>query len=357
MGIVKNTTLTFEILEPIGNDEGKNSKVFLAKDNQLGAILVVKQITKESLNKLGNRIEDYYNESKALYASRSSYVVEIQYACEDKDNIYLTMPYLKCGSLSKKMDEEYLTVREIIKYSNDILNGLAVIHSKNLVHLDIKPTNILIDDSGRARITDFGLSKFLDVNGLTQQDYSYVFHREPEAYISSSRSVYSDIYQFGVTLYRMCNGNNILNTQLDSLNITSNKLFQQLVMDGEFPVRGMYLPHIQLKLKKIVDKCLKVNPLDRYNNVIEIINDLNNIDDCLDWRYCPNSEYIYCKECSNNKLILVGIKEHNEKYDVICIRRDCNGNNPRKINKYCKNNLNNTSSINEQIKYIIKDIN
>ena len=354
--MVKNTTLTFEILNPIGNNEGKNSAVFLAKDNQLGATLVVKQITKESLERQGISLDDYYNESKALYASKSSYVVEIQYACEDKDNIYLTMPYLKCGSLSKKMDEEYLTIREIVKYSNDILNGLAVIHSKGLIHLDIKPTNILIDDSGKCKITDFGLSRFVDENGFANQDYSYNWHREPESFTASKRSVLSDIYQFGVTLYRMCNGNNILNEQARYLNINSLEKLYKCITDGEFPDRKYYLPHIPSKLRRIIGKCLNINPVDRYENVIEILNDLNSINSCLDWRYCPESEYLYQKICDDKK-ILIEVKEHKRSVDIICIRTDSEGNNPRRMLKYCKQNLQDESSIKKHIEYIIQDNN
>lgn len=292
-----------------------------------------------------------------MYACKSPYIVEIQYACEDKENIYLSMPYLKCGSLSKSMDEKNLTVKEIIKYSNDILNGLAVVHSKGLIHLDIKPTNILIDDSGRARITDFGLSKFVDENGLAEQTCSYLYHKEPEAFITNNRSIYSDIYQFGVTLYRMCNGNDILEKQLINLNINNKEALKKNIIEAKFPNRKEFLPHIPQKLRKIIEKCLRINPTDRYNNVIEILNEINTIDEFLDWRYCPNSSYVYQKNYTNNKLILLKIKEHNQKFDVICIRSDANGNNPRMMHKYCKENLENEGSIKKQLKYIIKDIN
>lgn len=356
MGIVKNTTLSFEIEGTIGDNEGKNSSVFLATDKQLGARLVVKQITKESLKNLGIDIEEYYNESQALYASKSPYVVEIQYACEDEENIYLTMPYLKSGSLNKVMDEKNLTVREIIKYSNDILNGLALIHSKHLIHLDLKPTNILIDDSGKAKITDFGLAKFLDENGLAEQGYSYNWHREPESFLINKRSIYSDIYQFGMILYRMCNGNNILNKQAAYLKIDTWDRLKQCITEGKFPFRKYYLPHIPLKLRKIVEKCLSLNPTDRYNNVIDIMNELNSIIDCLDWRYCPTAEYIYQK-FFNNKYILLKVEEYDNHFNIISIRTDYNGNNQRRIIKYCKENLKDEASIRKQLEYIIKDIN
>lgn len=357
MEVKRTATLEFEIIEKIGEDEGRNSKVFLAKDTQLDAMLVVKEISKASLRNLDIAIENYYDECKALYASRSPYVVEVQYACEDKENIYLSMPYLQAGSLSKKMDNQYLTVREIIKYSIDILNALAVVHSKNLVHLDIKPTNVLIDDSGRGKLTDFGLSKILDNNGLTEQGYGYTLHMEPEVFKTDKRSVYSDIYQFGVTLYRMCNGNDILEKQQKMFNMYSSESCMKYIMSGKFPIREYYLPHINKKLQKIVKKCLMVEPCKRYNNVIEIINDISLITEGLDWRYCPEEEYIYQKRYNSDKLKCIKVEKKDSKFNVICIKSDLDGKNTRKINKYCIKNLLDYESLNKQLAYIIEDDN
>lgn len=347
------TKIQFKEIEEIGNGQGRNSRVFLAEDIQLGTELVIKQISKESLNNQGLNLDNYFMEAKTLYASKNPYVMEIQYASQDDKNIYLAMPFLKSGSLSSKMNNEFLTIREVIKYSVDILSGLNVIHSKGLIHLDIKPTNILIDDSGKAIITDFGLSRFLDNDGFVEQGFNYNLHRDPEGFIYEKRSIFSDIYQMGATLYRMCNGNNILDSQKKYFE-ENGKSFKDCVLNGEFPMRQYYLPHVPKKLQRIINKCLNVDVTRRYNNVLEIMNDINSIDECLDWRYCPNTEYIYQKVNDNNK-IFIKIENHNEKYNIVCIRTNKDGKNPRRINQSCISNISDNEALTKNLISIIKN--
>ena len=117
----KTTTasLDFELLKEIGQ-EGKNSKVHLAHDKQLDAELVIKVIEK---SKFKNPL-DFYAESKRLYDSEHQHVVQVKYACQDDDNIYLAMPFYKNGSLKTLMDRRFLTIREILRYSIQFLLGL-----------------------------------------------------------------------------------------------------------------------------------------------------------------------------------------------------------------------------------------
>lgn len=355
MGTMIDTKIQFEEIGPIGNGEGLNSNVFLAKDVQLGTELVIKKITKESLEKQKLKTDEFFLEAKALYASKSPYIMEIQYASQDDENIYLAMPFLSSGSLNSKMNAEYLTVREIIKYSVDILTGLNVIHSKGLIHLDIKPTNILIDESGKAIITDFGLARFLDENGFAEQGYNYVLHRDPEAFYYNKRSIYSDIYQFGVTLYRMCNGNDVLQKQVVNMKINNDNI-GDFIVNGKFPVRNSYLPHIPKRLQKIVEKCLSVDIKKRYSNVLDIMNDINSINENLDWRFHPNSQYIYEKQCDNNKKILVGIENKGTSYNVLCIRSDESGKTTRKMNNYCLSDVRSLREVEIQLMNIFKNI-
>ena len=92
-----------------------------------------------------------------------------------------------------------------------------------------------------------------------------------------------DVYQIGTTLYRMCNGNEEYNKQvkrhkdLNSLKIAS--------ANGKFPVRKKYLPHIPKSMIQIIEKCLKVNQNERYDNVLEIMNHLSAVNENLDWYY------------------------------------------------------------------------
>ena len=160
--------LSFDLLSEIGH-EGGNSEVYIAKDHQLDAELVIKKIPK---SKLSNE-DEYFAESSILYLSSHPNVVPIHYACEDADYIYLAMPHYSKGSLNSLINGRFLTVREIIRYSTQFLSGLHNIHSKRLIHFDIKPDNILFSDQGEALLSDFGLAKQLTITGVAGQDRIY----------------------------------------------------------------------------------------------------------------------------------------------------------------------------------------
>lgn len=310
----------------IGNAEGKNSNVFLAIDDQLGDELVIKQMEKAKFNPV-----EYFSESKMLYASKHPNIVEIQYASQDKDNIYLAMPFYANGSLNSVAEKQFLTVREIIKYSLDLLSAVSYIHSRGLLHLDIKPTNILLDASGKAVLTDFGLSRYMDVNGIADQPINYQLHSDPERYLHSGRTVQSDIYQVGLTMYRLCNGVGILTQQLGVMGIdNANKLMENTI-NGKFPDRRHFMPHIPKKLQKIILKALEVDPSKRYSNTITMMNDLSVIDNNLDWIFTGNMRNPYTKIDGSYQIdILVKANK-----DIECYKTNLASKKKNKIGKYC----------------------
>jgi serine/threonine protein kinase len=87
--------ITFDLITEIGQ-AGRNSRTFVSMDHQLDAEIVVKQIPKAKIASTAN----FFDESKALYASAHPNVVQIHYACEDTDSVYLAMPYYRKGSVT-----------------------------------------------------------------------------------------------------------------------------------------------------------------------------------------------------------------------------------------------------------------
>lgn len=347
----KCTSIYFDIIKSIGNNEGKNSDVFLAKDKQLDALLVIKRIEKNTIR----NVNDYFLESRILYDTKHPNIMEIQYASQDDDYIYLAMPYCEKGSLSSIMDKQFLTVREIIEYSLDFLSGLNYIHSKNLIHLDIKPTNIIINNSNKAIITDFGLSKYLNQYGTAQQKNNYIYHLDPEYFMYNKRTVLSDIYQVGLTLYRMCNGNGTLKRQMNILKIENGDDLKDSILKGKYPDRNYYLPHIPRKLRLIINKALKVDCKKRYNNVIEIMNDLSKIEDKnIDWIFTNNYNELYYS-IKNKYKYSISLISNDEKKDIITSKRNLDTGRTSKQNKFCKKGNTSKEEIIKEITQIIKE--
>lgn len=130
--------LSFQLGDEIGS-EGRNSQVFKARDLQLNADIVVKKVRKATFS----NIDEYFVEASLLYLSAHPNVVPIHYACHDTDHVYLAMPLYGKGSLKSRMANRPLTVREMVVISTQVLSGIHNIHSKGLIHFDVKPDNIL----------------------------------------------------------------------------------------------------------------------------------------------------------------------------------------------------------------------
>lgn len=279
--------LSFELRTEIGH-EGKNSKAFIAYDNQLDTEIVIKKILKAPLD-----VSRFFDEAKTLYLSSHPNVAPIHYACQDRDFIYLAMPYYTQGSLKQLMKQRYLTVREIVKFGCNIGSGLHNIHSKGLIHFDVKPDNVLLSERSEGLLADFGLCRPISYSGVAEPDQVYSKMVPPEAFVKTAHGVTFDIYQMGMTLYRMCNGDQEFYRQLDAFKKDLNldlHLFKHAVVNGQFPDRTIFPEHIPLRLRKLIKSCIEPDIANRPIAVINVTNELAQVDDRLDWQYTASDD-------------------------------------------------------------------
>jgi len=330
----KRAEVSFDLQQEIGH-EGRNSRVHVAYDPNLDSQIVVKTITKATLD-----VDAYFSESRLLYKSVHPNVVPILYACEDTNSIYLAMPYYQRGSLHKAMTSSFLTAREVIRYTVHFLSGLHNVHSKGLVHLDVKPDNILLTDSNEALLSDFGLAKKTNYSGFAEQDRMYLKILPPEYFQTGALDVRSDVYQVGLTLYRMVNGDHAFYQQFDQYGDRNNfdrAQFKFDLVNERFPNRNYYLEHVPQRFRKIIAECLKSDPLERYKGVTEIVSALADISDPeLDWRYHIESSgaRVWSKSADNSAIQLC-IEPSGQSY----AQKTREGGSPRRITEYCCDGL------------------
>lgn len=323
--------IAFDLISEIGQD-GQNSQTYIARDHQLDAEIVAKKILKAKLNSPA----DFFAESQALYASSHPNVVQIHYACFDDDHVYVAMPYYQRGSVKDLMRVRHLTVREIIALGAQTLSGLHNIHSKNLIHFDIKPDNILLSGRGEALISDFGQSKQMNFSGIAAQDRHYGKMIPPEATTTDHFDRTFDIYQFGLTLYRMCNGNDHFYTQFARYGphgTFDRAAFAFDLRSGRFPDRSSFPPHIPTTLRNVIKKCLEVDPGQRYSSAIEVANALAGIGgETLDWQYMPQADARVWTKSGNGTNYELTV---NPDGSTLCYKT-VNGGTRRRVGDACK---------------------
>lgn len=333
-----DTWLQLRLEQEIGQ-EGRNSNVYIAYDPQLNAYLVAKKIKKDEFA----NPQQYFTEAQMLYFAEHPNIMNVRYSSQDQENVYITMDYYKNGSLSSLMERKYLSVREIVKYGLEFLSGIHFMHTKDLVHFDIKPNNILINDSNQAVVTDFGLAKYLNEYGLAQSEKLYDLHIPPEVFEFGSMSKFSDVYQAGLTLYRMCNGDSFFKNQLSELGIKSSNDLVDSIHNGKFPKRNSYLPHIPIKVRNLINIALATNIEKRYQDVLELINALSEIDKNLDWRYNEyNGTHSIWKMENDTHVFTIELKQtQDDKWDTVGFRTNLENGSKNRMTKWCHNGYNN----------------
>ncbi|MEQ9379908.1 MAG: serine/threonine-protein kinase [Pirellulales bacterium] len=326
--------LTFDIIKEIGQD-GRNSRTFVTHDHQLNAEIVTKQIRKASLNSP----TEFFAESQALYATAHPHVVQVYYACFDDDHIYVAMPYYQNGSVKDLITGRHMTVREVVGIASQVLGGLHNIHSKNLVHFDVKPDNILLSPRWEALVSDFGQAKQMNYSGIAAQDRHYTPMIPPEALVTDHFDRTFDIYQFGLTLYRMCNGNEHFYKQLEKYGDPAKfdrDSFRFDVRSGRFPDRKSFAPHIPTTLRNVIKKCLAVNPAERYQSALEVANAIAGIDgNCLDWRLVSHADKNVWTKNENGTEYKLTVSPDGT---TTCYK-SVNGGQSRRVGDACKSNI------------------
>lgn len=165
---------------------------------------------------------------------------------------YLVMPFCSQGSLhSKLMEQGKLSEQDIARVTFQVAGGLDYLHSKGILHQDIKPDNILINDDGTYVLTDFGISSRLRSTlrkATTQSTALTVAYAPPERFDKNPNNTEaSDVFSFGVMMYELCEGDVPWMGQ-GGMTLLSGAGIPQ--------VNDSYSP----ELRKLIEACMRKNP-------------------------------------------------------------------------------------------------
>ena len=195
-------------------------------------------------------------------------------------------------------------------------------------------------------LSDFGLALYTDAYGFCEAQASYTPHITPEQLLGLQQTIKNDIYQAGVTIYRMLNGNDFFYMQIPTKGtppVLDNNTFKENIIKGKFPDRKLYLPHVPQKIKKIIKKCIEPNPNDRYDNTLQIINDLASIDENLDIRYTRDLSGESWEIPKNGYVYKVSLIPKAGNFDIkVCKTKEGKTTN---CASQCSNNIDNTQVI------------
>ena len=154
----------------------------------------------------------FVKEARSLARLRHPNIVSIIDIFEENDTAYYVMEFHEGGSLAEKVKNAPLPEADAVKYIRQIASALEYVHSKQMMHLDVKPANILLDGDGNAILIDFGLAKQYDNDGRQTSttpigiSHGYAPMEQYKNGGVSEFSPVSDIYSLGATLYKLVTG-------------------------------------------------------------------------------------------------------------------------------------------------------
>jgi serine/threonine-protein kinase len=248
---------------------GGMSTVYLARDETLDRAVAVKVMHRE-MSEQPDQLERFRQEARAVAKLTNPNVVSVIDAGEDEGHPYIVFEYVKGETLKQRIGRiGVLDTQEALAYAIEIAHGLSVAHARQMVHRDIKPQNVLIDEEGRAKLTDFGISRQLEQDGMTATGrvLGTTDYVAPEQAMGRGVDPRSDIYSLGVVLYEMLIGQ--VPFHADSQVGVAMKHVNE-----DLPDVQRRRPEVSAAAALVVERSTAKNPEERYQTIGEMIDDL-----------------------------------------------------------------------------------
>ena len=190
---------------------GGMAVVFNAYDKVSGDTVALKMLCEENEDKdaLPTLRKQFINEARAMSKLSHAGVVKLFDASLKQSPLYFVMEFVDGITLKEYISrKKCLTQYEVVDFSLQILSALSHIHSKGIVHCDIKPHNILLTRSGKLKITDFGISRMPGIIPDIPEDKAVgtVYYVSPEQAEGKVLDHRSDLYSLGIMMYQMASG-------------------------------------------------------------------------------------------------------------------------------------------------------
>jgi serine/threonine-protein kinase len=274
-GLIGKRFERYEILGLLG--AGGMATVYKAFDTRLEREVAIKVIRREAFpsDEMETLLKRFERESKSLAKLSHSNIVGVMDYGEHDGLPYLVMEYLSGGTLKDRLGKP-LPWRDSIQMLLPIAYALEYVHGMNIINRDVKPSNILLTESGQPMLTDFGLVKIFgdqekdathltsSGTGLGTPDYM-----APEQW-TGEPTAQSDLYSLAVVLYEMITGHRPY-----TADTPAGVLLKQAT--EPLPLPKLYIPDLPRDVESVLLRALAKEPKDRYPDMHTFIEELQNL--------------------------------------------------------------------------------
>ena len=262
----------YKIISKLGR--GGMATVYKAHELSLNRIVALKVLS-DQLSENPEFIKRFQREAQAAAALNHPNIVQIYFIGEEEGTHYFSMEYLKGKSLAEITKEEgSISYEKAIPIIIQVAKALREAHRIGLIHRDIKPSNIMIDSSENVKVTDFGIAYVMQAETKLTKEGSIIGTPEylsPEQCEAKPVDGRSDIYSLGVTFYEILTGKTPYKAD------TPVSMLMKIVKGNFIPINEVK-PDVPKAVQKIVEKMMNTKVEERYQNIDELLDSLNEID-------------------------------------------------------------------------------
>lgn len=264
----------YEIIELLGM--GGMCKCYRVEDKKINEEIALKLIKPEIASDK-TTIERFSNELKIARKIRHKNVCQMYDLGEEKGRHYITLEYVHGEDLKRLIRKVgSLSVGQVIPIAKQICEGLMEAHRLGVVHRDLKPQNIIVDEEGNARIMDFGIARSVEGKGITGEEVmigtpEYMSPEQAELKEIDQRA---DIYSLGVILYEMVTGRVPFEGETPLSTVMKHK--------SEMPKNPrQFNAQLPEGLSHVILRCLEKNRENRYQSASDVRSELERVEKVL----------------------------------------------------------------------------
>lgn len=272
----------YEVEKPLG--KGGMGVVYRARDTRLGRPVALKVLPPEFVGD-DERKARFMQEARAASAVNHPAIAQVYEVDEGPEGLYIAMEFVEGRTVRSIIQANELDVLGALEIAHQVAGGLSKAHEAGIIHRDIKPENVMVTPDGHAKILDFGLAKHVAAAGeggddatrmetLAKTQAGFVLgtlrYMSPEQARGHQLDHRSDIFSLGVVLYEMVTG------QLPFTGATPLDTLHAIAFEETRPVTALR-PNLSPSLQRIVTRCLRKQPKDRYESAKDLAGDIKTV--------------------------------------------------------------------------------
>jgi serine/threonine-protein kinase len=220
-----------------------------------------------------DQLERFRREARAVAQLNHPHIVGVIDAGEDDQTPYIVFEYVEGETLKDRIRRlGRLPVPEAVAYAIEVARALGAAHERQIVHRDVKPQNVLIDEEGTAKVTDFGIARTMTEEGLTADGrvLGTTDYVSPEQALGHEVGPQSDLYSLGIVMFEMLTGDVPFSGE-NQVAVAMKHVREEL------PDVQLRRPEVSSSLAAVLDRATAKELERRYDDDTQLIADLEDV--------------------------------------------------------------------------------